>query len=80
MGTRIVVYRSNGSDKVGRVILLTVNAVSLVSLVAFLRHCWWTLTLLMSDTPLTAGNVMLAVLGIVMPPLGALHGVWLWVH
>lgn len=50
----------------------------ITGIAAFIRHCWWTLTLLMSDAPLTAGKAVLAVLGIVFPPLGAMHGVWLW--
>lgn len=58
----------------------TVLALFLTAIAAFLRHCWWTLTLFMSDAPLTAGKAGIAILGIVMPPLGALHGVWLWFH
>jgi hypothetical protein len=28
----------------------------------------------------TGGQVVLAILGIVFPPFGAVHGVWLWLH
>lgn len=47
---------------------------------AFIRHCWWSLGMLMSDQPLMAGKLILAVLGVVIPPLGVLHGIWLWLH
>ena len=71
-----IVSQSNA----GGVVALPVVGFMATAAAAFIRHCWWTLTILMSDLPLTAGKVVLAVLGIVFPPLGALHGVWLWLN
>ena len=48
------------------------------ALAAFIRHIWWIFTICMSGAPLTGGHVVLAVIGLVFPPIGALHGVWLW--
>lgn len=61
-------------------LMLGLIAIIIAGISAFIRHCWWTLTLLMSDAPLTAGKAALALLGVFVPPLGALHGVWLWFH
>jgi len=47
---------------------------------AWLTHLWWTLTLLMSEASHPVGHYILAVLGVLLAPFGALHGVWLWFH
>lgn len=47
---------------------------------AFVTHVWWIFGLLMSDAPLTGGKVLIAALGVFIPPIGVLHGVWLWFH
>lgn len=62
-----------------------VGALSGVALVAttiaaFIRHVWWIITICMTGASVTAGQVMLAIFGIMFPPLGVLHGVWLWMH
>lgn len=75
MRRRIIIRTT---DNVAAGIGAGIAALFIAGIAAFIRHCWWTLTLLMSDAPLTAGKAVLAVLGIVFPPLGALHGVWLW--
>lgn len=83
MGSRLAIRwrdRYIGSVGGGEWIMLGIIAFALTGVAAFVRHCWWTLGLLMSDAPLTAGKAVLAVLGILMPPLGCLHGVWLWFH
>lgn len=49
-------------------------------LAGFIRHVWWIITICMSGAPLTGGHVVLAIIGIVFPPVGALHGVWLWLN
>jgi hypothetical protein len=52
----------------------------LITAAAFIQHCLWTIGLLMADATPAAGKIAIAVLGIFVPPFGALHGVWLWVN
>lgn len=66
------------NDPTLHLLMMAVPVVTAIS--AFIRHCWWSLSLLMSDAPLTAGKALLAGIGIFMPPIGMLHGIWLWVH
>ncbi len=54
--------------------------VMVLGFAAYVRHCWWTLTMLMADAPLYGGKVVIAIGGILFPPFGVLHGVWLWFH
>ena len=52
-----------------------------VATCAYVRHLWWTLTILQNDgSALTAGKAIMAALGVVVPLFGALHGIWLWFH
>lgn len=55
-------------------------ALAITTIAAFIRHVWWIITICMSSQPLYGGQVVLAVLGVIFPPLGALHGVWLWLN
>lgn len=48
---------------------------------AFFRHLWWIATICMTPMGVvTAGQVLLAIFGVVFPPLGVVHGFWLWFH
>lgn len=47
---------------------------------AWITHLWWTLGLLMSDTSHPVGHYILAILGVLLAPFGALYGVWLRFH
>lgn len=58
----------------------TLVSLFLVSVAAFIRHIWWIITICMSGQPIVGGQVVLAIIGIVFPPVGALHGVWLWLN
>lgn len=50
------------------------------SIAAFIRHVWWIIGVCMSSLPVTGGQVVLAIGGIAFPPLGVLHGIWLWLN
>lgn len=47
---------------------------------AFIRHVWWIITICMMNQPIYGGQIVLAIIGIIFPPIGALHGIWLWVN
>lgn len=55
-------------------------ALVVTSVAAFIRHVWWIITICMTGSPVTGGQVVLAIFGIMFPPFGALHGIWLWLH
>ena len=43
----------------------------------WVTHLFWTFRLVSADT-VTAAQVVMMVVGIVFPPIGAIHGFWLW--
>lgn len=45
---------------------------------AFLTHMIWTIKLLMGGAALAGGQVALMLIGIIVPPIGILHGYVLW--
>jgi hypothetical protein len=45
---------------------------------AFVTHLVWTISVLTADVGATTGQIGFAVLGAVVPPLGAIHGLGLW--
>ncbi len=47
---------------------------------AFINHIIWTISILMNNDPLTVKQGVIMVIGILAPPLGAIHGVYLWFH
>ena len=77
---RPIMRRRRPIVEANTVLVFSVVAAFATAVAAFLRHAWWTIGLMMSNEPLAAGKAILAVLGILIPPLGAFHGVWLWFH
>lgn len=45
---------------------------------AYLTHVIWILKTLASPVGATAGQIVLGILGIFVPPLGVLHGLMIW--
>lgn len=47
---------------------------------AYLTHLIWSISLLVSDAAIgtAVGKIVLAVLGVVVPPIGVIHGVMVW--
>ena len=45
---------------------------------AYVTHLSWTILMLMGDVVRPANKIVLALIGAVVPPFGALHGVLLW--
>ena len=48
------------------------------TLPAYITHIFWTITTLSSATAATGGQIFMAFFGLIIPPLGALHGWILW--
>jgi hypothetical protein len=57
--------------------LITI-AVVVTSLAAWLTHVVWIIQTLASPVGATAGQIVLGLLGIFIPPIGALHGLIIW--
>lgn len=45
---------------------------------AWITHVVWIISQLASDFGATAGQVILGAIGAFMPPVGAIHGVMIW--
>lgn len=50
----------------------------LVILAAYLTHLVWVIGKLAGAAGVTSGQIVLAVLGSFMPPIGIVHGVMIW--
>lgn len=48
------------------------------ALAAFVTHLYWIIHLLMTSAAIPGGKVLLAVIGVLFPPFGCVHGVYLW--
>ena len=58
--------------------LLTFIWVGLAIVFAYLTHVYWTITMAMTEQLDTAGEMFLAIVGLLVPPLGTIHGIILW--
>lgn len=41
-------------------------------------HIWWAISTVLGDVPMTINQGVIAVLGAIIPPVGMLHGIYLW--
>ena len=53
-------------------------AMALVAFAAWITHVMWVIGKLAGDAGITFGQLMLAVLGTFVPPIGVLHGIMIW--
>lgn len=58
--------------------LVALVALWTANLAAFIRHIYWTIMLMSDGVPVTTGKAVLAIGGILIPPLGVVHGFFLW--
>ena len=49
----------------------------IMMILGWFRHVIWTIMLLSSGDPVTGGQVGMAILGAILAPFGALHGILL---
>ena len=50
----------------------------LLAFASWVTHIWWSLSGLFSGEMDTLSKVVVALLGLFVPPLGCIHGVYLW--
>lgn len=58
--------------------LLFAVAFFLTGIAAWLTHAVWIVRVLASDAGATVGQMVLGVLGVVVPPVGVIHGLVIW--
>jgi hypothetical protein len=59
--------------------LLAFSAVmGIAAVAAWLTHLMWVISTLAGAAGVTFGQVMLAILGTFVPPIGVLHGIMIW--
>ena len=68
-------YNSDGWNLTGLLIALTLT---LSAMVAWVTHVVWIVKALASDAGATAGQIVLGLLGAVIPPVGVIHGYIIW--
>lgn len=60
--------------------IATIGGVIIGAIAGFITHLWWLISMLMAGNSVPAGHVVIAIFGTLIPPLGCLHGVWIWFH
>ena len=58
-------------------LLFTLGLV-LTSMAAWATHAIWIIKVLASTAGATAGQIVLGILGVVVPPIGVIHGILIW--
>lgn len=48
------------------------------TIAGYITHLFWAFETLMNDVGVTAGQFFLIVIGTFMPPIGVIHGFFLW--
>ena len=61
--------------KIGFITLITTL---LISIAGWVTHLWWSLSGLFTGTMDKTNEYVIAVLGVFIPPIGAIHGIYLW--
>lgn len=74
-GVRIYVNWSGLTD-----FFITMTGLGMIvgAIAAWLTHIVWMIQTLMSPAGVTFGQIILGLLGLSIPPIGALHGLILW--
>jgi hypothetical protein len=66
----------SSDDKV--VLGIGISAMILTSIAAYITHVVWIVSALADDKGATAGQIILGLLGIFVPPVGVIHGLTVW--
>ena len=61
--------------KTGLIITITLG---LASVAAWITHIYWSLSGLFSGSMNETNEYVVAILGVFLPPIGVVHGVYLW--
>lgn len=67
------------ADATGAGCAWTTALVALTTFGAWLTHVMWIIRKLAGDGGVTAGQMVLGVIGAVVPPVGVIHGLMIWV-
>jgi hypothetical protein len=77
MTDKQISYGEKAMQTAGAKLGLATIAIFLTVFAGWITHIVWVIKLLMNGEP-TMGHVALAVIGAIAPPVGAIHGVYLW--
>lgn len=58
--------------------IMSAIVVALLGLTTWITHLWWSLSGLFTGEMDSLGAIVIALLGIFIPPIGCLHGFYLW--
>ena len=72
-------YRKNAAKGYAELGLLAVPVLlAIASVAAWATHIIWIISALASDAGATVGQMVLGGIGAFMPPVGAIHGLMIW--
>lgn len=53
-------------------------ALALTAIAGWVTHIIWSIGTILGDLPMTINQGVVAVIGAIVPPIGTIHGVYLW--
>lgn len=56
----------------------TMFILGVTAFAAYITHLFWSITLLAASVSPTIGQIVLAILGCFVPPVGSIHGLTIW--
>lgn len=61
-----------------KILFASFAAVTVAAITGWVNHIIWSITTVLGEIPMTINEAVIAVVGAVVPPLGAIHGIYLW--
>jgi hypothetical protein len=61
-----------------QILALLPFAILFTAIAGWVTHIVWSITTLLGDVAMTVNQGAIAIIGAIIPPLGAIHGVYLW--
>jgi len=61
-----------------KVLIAQPIAFVLTAIVGWINHVIWSISTVLGSDPMTMNEGVIAIIGTFIPPLGAIHGVYLW--
>lgn len=70
--------KSTTEEKLGIGCVFASIVLGITSIAGFFTHLFWIFETFMSEAGITFGQFVLAAIGVFLPPIGILHGIYLW--
>lgn len=61
-----------------QILALLPFGILLAGIAGWITHIVWSISTLLGDVAMTVNQGAIAIIGAIVPPLGAIHGIYLW--